>query len=108
MRWGARLPRGRRRESSGPVSRAPSAEATQDDPEPQMRPLSEPRRRFVFERPQTLLPLEGLSLCLLPAGGGAAARHGRAGRTEAAASCGGEESSRAGQWWRNDGELTDE
>lgn len=62
-----------------------------------MRPLSEPRRRFVFERPQTLLPLEGLSLCLLPAGGGAAACHGSAGRTEEAASCGGEESTRAGQ-----------
>lgn len=62
-----------------------------------MRPLSEPRRRFVFERPQTLLPLEGLSLCLLPAGGGASARHGSAGRTEAAASSGGEDSTRPGQ-----------
>lgn len=62
-----------------------------------MRPLSEPWRRFVFERPQTLLPLAGLSLRLLPAGGGAAARDGSAGRAEAAASCGGEESARAGQ-----------
>lgn len=56
-----------------------------------MRPLSEPRRRLVSERPQTLLPLEGLSLRLLPAGGGAPARHGGAGRAEAAASCGGED-----------------
>lgn len=62
-----------------------------------MRPLSEPRRRFVSERPQTLLPLEGLSLRLLPAGGGAAARHGRTGRTEAAASSGGEEGTGAGR-----------
>lgn len=62
-----------------------------------MRALSEPRRRFVFERAQTLLPLEGLSLRLLPAGGGAAARHGGAGRAEEAASSGGEESTGAGQ-----------
>lgn len=61
-----------------------------------MRPLSEPRRRFVFKRPQTLLPLEGLSLRLLPAGGGTTARHGCAGRAEAAASCRGEECERAG------------
>ena len=62
-----------------------------------MRPLSEPRRRVVSEGPQTLLPLERLSLRLLPAGGGAAARHGGAGRAEAAAGGGGEESARPGQ-----------
>lgn len=69
-----------------------------------MRALSKPRRRVVLERPQTLLPLEGLSLRLLPAGGGAAARHGSAGRAPAAAGCGGEESARPGQWRRNEGE----
>lgn len=59
--------------------------------------LSEPRSCFLLERPQTLLPLEGLSLRLLPAGGGAAARHGRAGRAEATASGGGEESAKPSQ-----------
>lgn len=67
-----------------------------------MCPLSEPRRRFVFERPQTLLPLEGLSLCLLPAGGGEAARHGSTGRTETATGCGGEESTGTGQSEKNE------
>lgn len=94
MRRAVRLPRGRWAEESVSVCRAPPAEATQDVPEPQMRPLSEPWSCFLLERPQTLLPLEGLSLRLLPAGGGAAARHGRAGRAEATASGGGEESTR--------------
>lgn len=58
-----------------------------------MRPLSEPRSCFLLERPQTLVPLEGVSLRLLPAGGGAPARHGRAGRAEAAAGGGGAERS---------------
>lgn len=95
MRRAVRLPRGRRGEESVSVFRAPPAEATQDVPEPQMRPLSEPWSCFLLERPQTLLPLEGLPLRLLPAGGGAAARHGRAGRAEATASGGGEESTRS-------------
>lgn len=67
-----------------------------------MCPLSKPRRRFVFERPQALLPLEGLPLRVLPVGGGAAARHGRAGRAQEAAGGGGEESAGAGQWMRNE------
>lgn len=67
-----------------------------------MRPLSKPRRRFLSERPQTLLPLEGLPLCLLPAGGGAPARHGGAGRSQTAAGCGGETSTGAGQWKKKD------
>lgn len=97
MRRAARLPRGRRAQQSGRGSRAPPADDPPDDPQPQMRPLPQPRRRVVFERPQTLLPLEGLPLRLLPAGGGAAARHGGAGRPEEAASGGGEEGARAGQ-----------
>lgn len=95
MRRGRRAARSR-----GPVPGAHHDAAeprAQDDPEPQVRPLSQPRRRVVFEGPQTLLPLEGLSLRLLPAGGGAAARDGGAGRAAAAAGCGGEEGAGAGQ-----------
>lgn len=87
-------------ERSPAVVAAPTAQSAQNDPQPQMCALSEPRRSFVSERPQTLLPLAGLPLRLLPAGGGAAARHGRAGGAEAAAGGGGEESARPGQWWR--------
>lgn len=97
MRRAVRLPRGRRGEENVSVFGAPPAEATQDVPESKMRPLSEPRSCFLLERPQTLLPLEGLPLRLLPAGGGAAARHGRAGRAQATASGGVEESAEPSQ-----------
>lgn len=85
-----------RTHSSVRVPGATTTETTQDDPESQMRPLSKPRRRLVLERPQTLLPLEGLPVRVLPAGGGTAARDGGAGRTEEATGGGGDEGTRPG------------
>ena len=80
-----------RRNARNAAAAAAAAAAAEDDPEPQMCSLSEPRRRVVSERPQALLPLEGLPLRQLSAGGGAPARHGGASRPAATASGGGEE-----------------
>lgn len=55
-----------------------------------MRPVPQPRRGVVSEGTQALLPLEGLPVRQLPAGGGAAAGHGGAGGAEEAAGHGGE------------------
>lgn len=50
-----------------------------------MRPVPQPRRGVVPEGTQALLPLEGLPVRQLPAGGGAAAGDGGAGGAEEAA-----------------------
>lgn len=60
------------------------------EPHTQVRPLPQSRRGVLPEGTQALLPLEGLSVRQLPAGGGEAAGDGGAGGPEETASHGGE------------------
>lgn len=95
-RLGAARPRrlgGRRRRYQGrrqagpqqPVSGGPE----EAEPHTEVRPLPQPRRGVLPEGTQALLPLEGLPVRQLPAGGGETAGDGGAGGPEEAASHGG-------------------
>lgn len=67
------------------------------EPDPEVRPLPQPRGGVMPEGPQALLPLEGLSVRQLPTGGGEAAGDGGAGGAEEATSYRGEAGESVGE-----------